>query len=42
MIHNSLLGPYINIFNTILVALSLGTSLVHPEKLTAEKAKAEA
>ncbi|KAI8714026.1 hypothetical protein NCS52_01121900 [Fusarium sp. LHS14.1] len=30
------------IFNVILVALSLGTSLAHPEKLTAEKAKAEA
>ncbi|KAH7240516.1 hypothetical protein B0J15DRAFT_516037 [Fusarium solani] len=27
MIHNSLLDPYINIFNAILVALSLGTSL---------------
>ncbi|RMJ17432.1 hypothetical protein BHE90_002576 [Fusarium euwallaceae] len=30
------------IFNVILVALSLGTSLAHPEKLTVDKAKAEA
>lgn len=41
--HDSiLLDSNMKIFNVILVALSLGTSLAHPEKLTAEKAKAEA